>query len=70
MFTNRGALRVNYTHKGQAAKINDIEFKNIKYALLFGEHHMFEAEEMKKGLSTRYSNPISEADAVIDDLVA
>lgn len=48
----------------------DAEAKNIKYTLLFEEHHMFEAEGIKEGLPTRRPNAISDADAVIYGLVA
>lgn len=48
----------------------DAESKNIKYALLFGEHHMIGAEGMKEGLPTRRSNAISDADSVTYGLVA
>ena len=53
VFTNRGALRAHYVHKGQAAKLYDPETNGIKYALLFGEHNMIGTEGMREGLPPR-----------------
>ena len=65
VFTLRGALRANYLHKGQSAKLYDPETKTIKYALLFGEHHMIGIEGMKEGLPVRRPTPLVDAEAVI-----
>ena len=70
VFTNRGALRAHYVHKGQAAKLYDAEAKGIKYALLFGEHNMIDTEGMKEGLPTRRPSILSEADQVTHGLIA
>lgn len=61
VFTNRGALRAHYVHKGQAAKLYDAQVKGLKYALLFGEHNMIGTEGMREGLPMRRPNILAEA---------
>lgn len=70
VFTNRGALRAQYMHKGQAAKLFDLETKGIKYALLFGKHNMIGAEGMKEGLPTRRPTVLADAEPVTHGLLA
>ena len=44
VFTQRGVLRDTYVHKGQAAKLWDLEGKIFRYALVNGYHHMHGTE--------------------------
>ena len=44
VFTKRGLLRDSYVHKGQAAKMWDVQTKLFKYALVDGYHHMHGTE--------------------------
>ena len=64
VFTLRGALRAQYLHKGQPAKLYDPETKAIKYALLFGEHNMIGTEGMKEGLPAKRPTPLDDAEPV------
>ena len=71
VFTKRGLLRDLYVHKGQAAKMWDVQTKLFKYALVDGYHHMHGTEGALEQLpATKPEKPSKGADLVAYGITA